>query len=209
MDDASEQGVRARGSSPRKTARTRGAIMRAALDTFLQHGFQASSMSDIAARAGIAKGTCYRYFTSKEVLFEAVLTEAVVAPIAELKARDPGQHETVKAFMTEVLLPFMRAFQDTERSMVARLIMAEGERFPAVAASYARHVYRPFNDMVRDCARLALDKGELRTPDLLEHPELLTAPIWIGIVHNHILCPEDPIDIGTVFALQLDMLFPG
>lgn len=198
---------RTRGASPDKTARTRAHIMHAALEAFLRHGYAEASMADIAARAGIAKGTCYRYFATKEELFEEVLREAVIAPVAELTARDPREAPSIRSFLRDVLLPFMKAFQDSRRSMIARLIIAEGERFPLVAEHYAKHAYLPFHDMVRNCARIALERGELARRELLDHPELMTAPLWIGVVHNHILCPENPVDIGRLVEAQLEMAF--
>ena len=74
--DSSDSGAgaaRQRGPSPDKTARTRRAIAVAALDTFLERGFSATRMIDVAQRAGVAKGTLYLYFTDKEALFEGVL----------------------------------------------------------------------------------------------------------------------------------------
>ena len=58
----------------------RQAILEAALHMFAEHGFEAARLDDVAARAGVAKGTLYLYFASKEALFEALIRNAV-API--------------------------------------------------------------------------------------------------------------------------------
>ena len=44
--------------------------MNAALDEFVEKGFAAVRMEDIARRAGVAKGTIYLHFKDKETLFE-------------------------------------------------------------------------------------------------------------------------------------------
>ncbi|WP_249533285.1 TetR/AcrR family transcriptional regulator, partial [Escherichia coli] len=62
-----------RSCSPEKTARTRQQIARAALEEFSAQGFARASISNISKRAGVAKGTVYNYFPTKELLFEAVL----------------------------------------------------------------------------------------------------------------------------------------
>ena len=54
-------------------AERRSAIMDCAEDIFLEEGFQAASMSAIAARLGGSKGTLYNYFESKEELYAAVI----------------------------------------------------------------------------------------------------------------------------------------
>lgn len=51
-------------------------IVQAALETFDRHGFQATSLEQIAGHAGIGKSTLYEYFNSKEELFIAAVQEA-------------------------------------------------------------------------------------------------------------------------------------
>lgn len=48
----------------------RGAILEAAIDVFVRDGFEAASVADIAQEAGVAKGTIYLYFESKDHLVE-------------------------------------------------------------------------------------------------------------------------------------------
>lgn len=54
-------------------AAKREAILTAAVAQFAQHGYAATEMETIAAAAGVAKGTLYRYFKSKEELFLAAV----------------------------------------------------------------------------------------------------------------------------------------
>ena len=51
-----------------KGERTRAAILDAAYDLFIEQGFAATSMRDIAGRAGLAPGSLYNHFSSKEEL---------------------------------------------------------------------------------------------------------------------------------------------
>ena len=55
----------------------REAILAAAGAVFAAHGYAATTMDAVAAKAGIAKGSIYNYFPSKEALFEQVFVEAV------------------------------------------------------------------------------------------------------------------------------------
>ncbi len=57
-------------------AQRREAILLVAHDIFLEHGYEAASMSQVAARLGGSKGTLYSYFDSKEALFEALVAES-------------------------------------------------------------------------------------------------------------------------------------
>jgi AcrR family transcriptional regulator len=58
-----------------KGERTRQAIEAAAYDLFMEQGFHATSMRQIADRAGLALGGLYNHFGSKEEMFRAILTD--------------------------------------------------------------------------------------------------------------------------------------
>src|SRR5881397_1505651 len=57
-------------------------ILNAALEAFVENGFSATRLEDIAERAGVSKGTLYLYFESKDALFKAAVRENIV-PILE------------------------------------------------------------------------------------------------------------------------------
>src|SRR5919199_800901 len=61
------------------------AILDAALDVFSEKGFAASRLEDVAVRAGVAKGTIYLYFASKEALFEALIRSSIALPIEAVR----------------------------------------------------------------------------------------------------------------------------
>ena len=54
-------------------------IVDAALEVFAEKGYLAATMGEIATRAGVSTGNIYRYYDSKEALFEVVLDDAFVA----------------------------------------------------------------------------------------------------------------------------------
>ena len=65
----------------RKKARP-AELRAAALELFVEKGFAGTRLEDVAARAGVSKGTLYLYFDSKEALFKSVIQEGIV-PILE------------------------------------------------------------------------------------------------------------------------------
>ena len=56
----------------RKQARP-GELLGAALDLFVEKGYAATHVEEVARRAGVSKGTLFLYFSSKEELFKAVV----------------------------------------------------------------------------------------------------------------------------------------
>ena len=58
----------------------------AALALFVEKGFSATRLEDVASRAGVSKGTLYLYFDSKEALFKAVIQEGILPVVVENEA---------------------------------------------------------------------------------------------------------------------------
>src|SRR5215218_9634221 len=69
--------IRARSEEQRQAKLD--AILAAALDVFAEKGFSDARLDDVAARAGVAKGTIYLYVASKEALFEALIHTGIAA----------------------------------------------------------------------------------------------------------------------------------
>src|SRR5678816_1225396 len=65
----------------------RSRVLRAATDSFLAHGY-ASSVDEIARRAGVAKQTVYSHFPSKDALFKAVANDLAHSVLVELEGGD-------------------------------------------------------------------------------------------------------------------------
>jgi len=72
-----------------RKAATRATLRRAAREAIAEHGFAAVTVGDIAARAGVAHGTFYVHFASKEAVLDDLLAEtnqALAARLAQLMA---------------------------------------------------------------------------------------------------------------------------
>jgi AcrR family transcriptional regulator len=65
----------------------RRAIVKAAMQVFGQTGFHEAKIADIAAAAGVATGTLYNYFTSKDEIFQSILEDALESLTAALEER--------------------------------------------------------------------------------------------------------------------------
>lgn len=85
-------------------ADTRRRLVDVAIDLFSGQGYAEVTMSHIAAAAGVAKGSVYRYFSSKEALFEAVVEDLVedtasrfAAAVHDLGGAEGFSHDPEKA----------------------------------------------------------------------------------------------------------------
>src|SRR3990167_11050444 len=92
--------VATKREDPSRSERKRRAILDAATEIFLQHGYLGASMDELAAQAEVSKQTVYKQFASKEALFVAVVSgmtgaagDEVQREIAKLGEQDDPEKE--------------------------------------------------------------------------------------------------------------------
>ncbi|MFM9934850.1 MAG: TetR/AcrR family transcriptional regulator [Novosphingobium sp.] len=110
-------------------------ILVVAAEAFALEGYGVTSMSTIAARLGGSKATLYKYFSSKEELFEAVMQrkcEAVIGPLEELAdaSRDPA------ALLYAFGNIFLSRLCQPDAIEIHRTVHGEGQRFPEIARTF-------------------------------------------------------------------------
>jgi len=125
----------------RKEARP-GELLAAALDLFVEKGFAATRSEEVAARAGVSKGTLFLYFPSKEELFKAVVMENLGGRFTEWNA----EFEAFEGTTADMLRYCMRVWWErvgmTKASGLTKLMMSEGANFPELAEFYRQEVIR-------------------------------------------------------------------
>lgn len=101
---------------------TREAIIDATVALVADRGFSATSVDDIAAAAGVAKGSVYYNFGSKSALFESVIVEGVQRLTLALRAAAAPHagREAVAALVRE-LLAQIRSHPDFAKVVVAEV----------------------------------------------------------------------------------------
>src|SRR5438876_12339156 len=110
-----------------------GDILDAALEAFVENGFAATRLEDVAQRAGISKGTLYLYFESKEALFKAAVRENVV-PILERAERRVNEFEgSSRDLLVEILRTWWTSMHESRITGLPKLVLAESSNFPDAA----------------------------------------------------------------------------
>jgi AcrR family transcriptional regulator len=145
--------------SPDEFLSTRQALMRSAVDCFSTRGFSATSIQDIATRAGVAKGNVYHYFAGKEevlrLILDGVLDHLRVA-IDQIARDELDFANRVYAFM-DVILNLV----SHNRAGVA-IFVQERRRLSQLAFA---DVLARTDDMVSKLTTLleqGIDQGEVR-----------------------------------------------
>lgn len=110
----------------KKQKDARAGILAAALEEFSEKGYHASTIDSIAERAGIAKGTVYRYFKTKEALFHA-LKEDTITEFVELARKDLSEQDDVLRIIESVIKMYLSFFE--QNSAFFKVIIQEQQDF--------------------------------------------------------------------------------
>jgi TetR/AcrR family transcriptional repressor of mexJK operon len=163
-----------------RTARKRRAILAAAAEVFLQHGYLGASMDEVAARAAVSKQTVYKQFADKEHLF----AEVILGSNAQLGARlatlytaldeatdaAAGLRALARRFAADICRP--------DVVQLRRLVLAEADRFPAVSGAWYEDGFEHSLALLGAALARMADRGLLRE---LDDPTL-TAYQFAGLV---------------------------
>ena len=182
----------------------------AALDLFVERGFAATRLDDVAARAGVSKGTLYLYFESKEALFKAVIEEAIVPLLASAEDVIANDQGTSIDLLRRLLNGWWDQIGATRLAGVPKLIIAEARNFPAVAQYYHDAVIVRGRALLRTLLQRGMERGEFRPLDLETAIDVIYAPLMMLVVWRSSLCfCAKETDPATYLKTHFDLLVQG
>ncbi|MFI9649285.1 TetR/AcrR family transcriptional regulator [Streptomyces sp. NPDC052040] len=196
MPTASSQPRRPR-SGNRRDEGARLAVLHAADDLLVEHGFGALTVEAIARRAGVAKQTIYRWWPSKvEILLDTLIEDSnkrLPVPTEEPTA------DSIRGYLRD----FAQFLTDDTAGKVLLALIAEAQHDPGTARSFQERYLAPRRQQESDMLVHAVDAGEVSpglgpdaTMDALVGPMLYRALVGSPI-------PGDLVD-----TLVEDLLRP-
>lgn len=176
---------------PEKTAR----ILEAGGQLFIEQGFAAASMDQIAKLAGVSKATVYAHFESKEKLFAAIVyagcrsnAEDIMSAVAEI--------DDMREALTKIARNIEQFLLSPKVLGIYRVIISEGPRFPDLAKAFYEAGPLPAKLVLSDYFRRATQKGLLDVPNPRLAAEqliwLVRGPLYLRRFFNLPDAPEDP-----------------
>lgn len=175
---------RVRGPSLHKTELTRSEILKAAIDEFTEVGIAKATMDKIAKRANLAKGTLYLHFENKESLLQGALEATIAYSALASMQTQRMPRESVKAYITRLVIPSMEKFHASSRPALARLVLGEARSHPSLMQFYYQNVLTPWHAHFERLFQIAKNEGELQDITPAAASQLLGAPFWISLVHD-------------------------
>lgn len=188
-----------------------GEIVEAALDLFVEKGFAATKMDEIAKRAGVTKGTVYLYFPSKEDLFRAVV-EDMMGPNIETGERLLAESRGSAAELIRILLQGWWDLMGSQRvACLSKLMTGEAANFPHLAQYYVEHVVVRGRRIFQAAIQRGIDAGEFRPVHVTDAARLAIAPLANASIYKRSMMQHDPDgwDMDRYLKLHMDLFLRG
>ena len=186
-------------------------LLDAALALFSARGYDATRMEDIAARAGVSKGSVYRYFASKQALMEGLVKRAI-APIAHnafgmISAFEGNPRDLITLILSMV------AHRLSEPGVVAvpKLIVREAAAFPEIAAAYREQVIDLVLPVFVGMIQKGMNEGYFRKLDAEMVARSVMGPLVMHLLLAEIfqVVPADGLSFDRLVSTHLHILFDG
>lgn len=183
----------------------------AALQLFVEKGFAATRLDDVAKRAGVSKGTLYLYFDSKEELLKAVVREGYISKIAEAEEFARAFTGSSADLIREILKMWWERVGATPISGITKLMVAEAGNFPDLAKFYHDEVIHRGSGLFAFTIERGIQSGEFREINIDHATRLCCAPVVNLMIWQHSLgpCASDIVDPLSYLDTHADILVRG
>jgi AcrR family transcriptional regulator len=186
--------------------RTRRNLLDAAKLLFNERGYEAATIRDIAAAAGLSTGAVFASFSDKADLFGAVIIDDFDALIEHLNACDEGEASAEAALLClfSSIYAFQRDHLPLVRAAIGHSWLGQPEAERRVRAGVKRVLAH-----VADVLRQGVDRGEL-SPDL--DIRLTTEMIWESFIANYrngLAADAAPEALAVRLSAQIRILLAG
>ncbi|WVN41429.1 TetR/AcrR family transcriptional regulator [beta proteobacterium MWH-UniP1] len=194
----------------RKDARPQE-VIDAALALFAEFGYAQTRLDDVAAKAGISKGTVYLYFASKQDLFEAVVQDRVTPWLEAIASQTINDEEPTEQVLRNFLNWGWNQFLESKLYLIARVVLAESNNFPNLAQAYLREVMGPIHTHLEALLQRGVERGEVQGPVSRERAKAMLAPLaWLSIWRQALLAHVEPPFNEELFVQEaIDMIVRG
>jgi len=194
----------------RKDARP-SEITGAALELFVERGYAATRLEDVAARAGVSKGTLYLYFDSKQELFKAVVRGGIVRAIEEGEAMVEQFKGSASELLRCIVFGWWERIGSTPLWGIPKLMIAEARNFPELAQFYQAEVSQRGTLLFQRALERGVEAGEFRAVNIDYTVQVILSPLVMLAVWQHSLgcCAPERADPLRFLETYLDLVLAG
>lgn len=187
-----------RGHETREARRAQ--ILESALTVFATKGYHETSVSDLVDAAGVARGTFYLYFDSKEAIFLELVSDLQHHLRANVVGVDPARGD-LEEQLVATIARVLRTLEANRR--LTRILFREAVGLHATVDERLRAFDRELYGYVARALELGVSAGGLRPVD----PEL-SAVLVVGsvreVVLRHVVASDGPPDVEALARVMVD-----
>jgi AcrR family transcriptional regulator len=197
-----------RGRKRRKDARP-AELVAAGLQEFALKGFAATRLEDVAKRAGVVKGTIYRYFSDKESLFKAAVQSRSLPVLDRIEGFIDAYPGTTRQLLHQVLRTIYADLVDSDLRILMRIMISEGQNFPEITEFYHREVMAKARAILDRIVARGIARGEVRPSAATDLAMVMMAPAVMATIWRMTFDRHDPIETQRFLAAHLALIDHG
>jgi AcrR family transcriptional regulator len=183
-------------------------ILEAALALFVEKGFAATRLDDVAARAGLSKAAIYLYFEDKTALFQGVVRQTIAANLLTVEALIRAHRGPVGELIPRILDFMASRVEDTPMASIAKLVIAESRAFPEIGRFYLEEVIGRGVPIFEGLIARAVASGEFRKVDPMLTVRSLIGPMLLSIIWKTVFEPigAEKLDARALARHHADLM---
>ncbi len=176
---------------------------------FSEKGFAATRLEDVAARAGVVKGTIYLYFDNKEALFRAAVRSNVLPAIDSVTHLLDAYQDDTESLLRLAFQTIYARLISGEVRIILRIVLAEGPRFPEILEFYHANTISVAKRLIRRILERGVARGEFRADLDVEQPLVVAAPAIVAGLWMTTFDRLEPLDIEAYSRAHADIIMNG
>lgn len=188
-------------------------LLDAALSLFVEKGFAATRTEEVARQAGVAKGTLYLYYPSKDELFKAVVRQNIGQLIGEAGELVASASGSTAELLRALIEGWWQHSSGSPVGGLHKVCVAEVRNFPDLAQFYADEVIVPAHRLFEGVIQRGIERDEFRRVDVSAVTMALLAPMIFLLLHEHSFgaCKTSCFDIDAEAMLHahIDLMLRG
>ena len=186
-------------------------LVAAALEVFVERGYEGTTLADVARRAGVTKGTIYLYFENKEALFKAVVRETIVPVIAQGEALARSFTGSARDLLEQLVREYWRLVGETALAGIPKLMMAEAATFPELTRFYYDEVVVRGQRLMAGVIERGVKNGEFRPVNVMLAAKLAMSPLMHATVVRRAFasCMPEGFNVQAYLDTHIDLYLQG
>ena len=187
-------------------------ILDAAVELFVQQGFAATKVSQIARKAGVTPGTLYVYYKNKEAILQEVVMKALSPIFYDADSILNNYAGTAKDLVSILIEKWWNAVGgESKISGIPKLISAEASNFPELSDFYKKNILTPAYNYIRLVLEYGIKTGEFQIENVNAVAYTILCAFHGAVLdaHSFKIAASNGVQVGLFKGMFHDLVLYG